>query len=104
MIDIDKLVEVVSGEKVNPDKYGFSRTIEFSFLGSSYSIEWYANMGTLTIGDKYSTYIWFDDAKIDRCFPSYARGISFEYKGVSVCHVAEKRLDWQDKEILEALK
>lgn len=60
--------ELVSGNQVGIDKYGFSRTFEFNVLGHEYKIEWYKNHSTLTCGELK---VLFFDVELSNTYPSH---------------------------------
>ena len=72
----------IEWHKVNIDKYGFSRSIEFTVNEQSYIIVWFKNESTLRIGDNTNAprvkfkYVYFDN-----CFPLQGgnRSIAFSY-------------------------
>ena len=60
--------ELVCGNNVAIDEYGFSRTFEFNVLGHDYKIEWYINQSTLTCGELK---VFFFDVELSNTHPSH---------------------------------
>lgn len=65
----------VTGEWVEPDEYGFSRTFRFKALDQIIDIEWYCNYSTLIIGNAES---WFTEIGTYSGYPRDGKWIEFK--------------------------
>lgn len=59
-------------EKVNPNSYGYSRTLEFTIDGQIYNIVWFQNESKLKIGKSdRAPFIMFKNVFLDTTFPLF---------------------------------
>ena len=106
----EEIYKLLEQEKLKPkyidiDEVGFSRWIEFNTKYQKCWIEWYQNVSTLRIGDRYGVRIPFTDMEINTYSPSNKRCLQFSHKditkdfGLVDCDVdlTLEKLDWQEK-------
>jgi hypothetical protein len=86
----EETLEFVQGIAINEDKYGFTRTIKFARDGIDYFIEWWKNIGYLSIQNQKSNKIVFDDFQINETWPSHEGGLRFEFEGNVVALIAKE--------------
>ena len=77
----------ISGEWVNPDTYGFSRTYKFDACGTEIIIEWYCNYSEIQIG---SARMWFDTINTYSGYPVRGEWIEFTFKEGTPLHLKVK--------------
>lgn len=89
---------------INIDDVGFSRWIEFETKYQKCWIEWYTNVSTLRVGDRYGVRIPFHNISINIYSPANKRCLEFTNKditknfGLADCDVelTLEKLDWQE--------
>lgn len=107
---IEQIFKLLENENLNPkyidiDDYGFSRWIEFKTKYQQCWIEWYVNVSTLRVGDRYGIRIPFTDVKVNTYSPANKRSLEFTHKditknfGLVDCdtELTLEKLDWQEK-------
>ena len=75
----------IKTERVHKDPLtGFSRHIQFQVYGVTYTIQWYANLGTLVVGDtNRGARIPFNYLYLDKSFPIHGDTLAFPYEKVT---------------------
>ena len=68
----------LSGEWINPDKYGFSRLYKFNACGTEVLIEWYCNYSEIIIG---SAQMCFTNINVCSGYPVSGTWIEFTFNG-----------------------
>lgn len=104
----EEMFELLKKENCNPvyinvDEVGFSRWIEFGTKYQKCWIEWYINVSTLRVGDKWGIRIPFTDIEVNTYSPANKRCLTFKHKditknfGLVDCDVdlTLEKLDWQ---------
>ena len=109
-MDKEEMFELLKKEKLNPkyigvDDSGFSRWIEFKTKYQKCWIEWYHNVSTLRVGDKWGIRIPFNE--VDRQTTSPANISCLVFKNTQVkpnfgladykTELTLEKLDWQEK-------
>jgi hypothetical protein len=74
----------ISGEWVDFDEYGFSRTFQFSLEDQIVKIEWFVNYSTLMIGNAH---FWFDIIRTYSGYPHKGNWIEFSFRGEHPVHL-----------------
>ena len=74
----------ISGNWINADQYGFSRTYLFNVNGQDIVIEWYCNYSNVNIGN---VRLWVDSIQADDCYPEHGKWIEMMYQGRTVAHI-----------------
>lgn len=72
----------IKTEKINVDKYGFSREISFKVYDIDYRIVWFVNQSTLYVGNgNRAACLPFKYIYLDMCYPLIGgnRSIGFSY-------------------------
>lgn len=77
----------ISGEWINQDKYGFSRTYKFNACGTDVIIVWWCNYSTVRIGNAE---MWFTHIDTYTCYPMRGEWIEFTYNGEQPLHLKIK--------------
>lgn len=100
MIEIESIQRVLTDAGIaytmhHHDSETFDRIIRFETGGNKCEIQWWANIGYLTIGSRFSSYISFTDVRIDTTWPSFRKGIKFIISGDVVCRLVVELLPWQ---------
>jgi hypothetical protein len=116
IMDIEKIFELLEQENCNPkyldiDDVGFSRWIEFETKYQKCWIEWYSNVSTLRVGDKWGIRIPFTHIQVKTTSPSNKRCFEFTHKditknfGLADCDVdlTIEKLDWQALPSIQSL-
>ena len=84
----EKLSSVgISGEWVDEDEYGFSRTFQFMLEDQIIKIEWYCNYSTLMIGNAH---FWFDRISTYSGYTHRGEWIEFSFRGEHPVHLKVK--------------
>lgn len=111
MKDIDEIFKLLESEKLEPeyldvDEYGFSRHIKFKTKYQTCYISWWANIATLSVGERYGLRVPFTDVNVNTTSPSNRRSLMFTHSAVQK-HLGEtledvdteltlEKLDWQE--------
>jgi hypothetical protein len=80
MIDYEKLIKLVEGNVIINSEY-FNRNIHFQRNGIDYYIEWYKNVGYLSIVSQDENQIPFDNVFVNDTWPRFMGGLQFTYNG-----------------------
>ena len=104
----EKMFELLEKEGLNPkyidiDDVGFSRWIEFETKYQKCWIEWYHNVSTLRVGDKWGIRIPFMKIHVDTYSPSNRKNLTFtntditKNYGLADCDIelTLEKLEWQ---------
>ena len=87
MIDILKLLSEFDAKKVDEDKNGFSRSIEFTTkLGKTYKIVWWSNVAYMYFDE--GSFVRFYNLILSDTWPNkYELGLHLEYRDETVCYI-----------------
>lgn len=83
-----KIFELLKKEGLKPkyiekDNAGFSRWIEFRTKYQKCWIEWYSNISTLRVGDRWGIRIPFTNVEVNTYSPSNKRCLQFTNKDIT---------------------
>ncbi len=109
-MEIEKIYKILDENKLSPryinkDDVGFSRWIEFETKYQKYWIEWYVNVSTLRVGDKYTIRIPFTHISLNLHSPSNKKCLEFSHKDITKnfgladvdIDLTIEKLDWQEE-------
>lgn len=107
-MELEQIFKLLEEQNLTPkyidvDKYGFSRWIEFETKYQKCWIEWYVNVSTLRVNDKYGVRIPFTHVSLNLSSPSNKKCLQFTHKditknfGLVDCDtdLTLEKLDWQ---------
>ncbi len=89
--------DLIGGKLINKDKYGFSRTFEFTVDENNFKIVWFHNQSTLIINNL--THVMFFKAELSNTYPSHVGSkTQLQFRCLNGNCVAVIPVEWHNKE------